>query len=290
MEKKSRYKLTESPFYRMRSKQKLADILGISVKEIHSLTEGEKRYTEFQKPKNNGKWRDISNPIAPLKKIQSRINKLFQRVYVPDYVFGSVPGRSYAKNAALHANKQSLYKLDIESFFPNCTLKKAYWFFSKKMECSSDVAIILAKLITHKGSLPQGSPCSSILSYFIYIDMWDDIALLVQNSECQHTTYIDDITISGDTVPRNLIWQIKKILRKYGHKCARHKEKSCYRKKIEITGVIVGENGVFAPSRQYKKLHDAKLMLSNNSKQSDTDKINKIIVGLQSQIKQILTA
>ncbi|MEO9604392.1 MAG: RNA-directed DNA polymerase, partial [Lentilitoribacter sp.] len=89
--------------------------------------------------------RDINAPIKPLKDVQTRIAVLLSRIAPPDYLFAPVADRSYVDNAAVHRGARSVRLLDIEDFFPSCTINKAIWFFRRGMECAPDVAVILAK-------------------------------------------------------------------------------------------------------------------------------------------------
>ncbi len=194
--------------------------------------------------------RNISAPIAPLKVVQARIAELLNRVAAPDYLFAPVEGRSYVDNAARHIGARSIRLLDIEDFFPSCTINKVIWFFRSRMECSPDVSVILARIVTEGGALPQGSPCSPILAYFAYVEMWEEIENAVASTGCVLSVYADDLTISGRTVPEVLIWELKRILYRHGHRYAARKERARRDRPAEVTGVILAREGVTAPNRQ----------------------------------------
>lgn len=252
----------DSRFFRLRSKSKLASLLYIGVDKLTALASAEDLYFDFQKPKASGGIREISAPRDDLKVVQSRIADLLQRIAPPDYLFAPVAGRSYVDNAAQHRGAASIRLLDIEDFFPSCTANKVIWFFRKHMECSPDVAAILRGIVSRKGSLPQGSPCSPILAYLCYIDMWEEIEEIVLTTGCRLSVYADDLTISGSVVPEQAIWQIKQVLRKHGHRYKASKERSKHLKPAEITGVILTRDRLLAPNRQHKKLHEVRGELS----------------------------
>jgi hypothetical protein len=252
---KRKYELRDSPFFRLRSKAKLARVLQVSPAKLNKLFELEGGYIYFQKPKKKGGSREISAPIPPLKSVQSRIANLLGRVAPPDYLFAPVGGRSYVDNAAHHIGARSVRLLDIEDFFPSCSINKVIWFFRTRMECSPDVAVILARIVTHNRALPQGSPCSPILAYFAYIDMWEEIDAKVRGAGCILSVYADDLTISGGTVPEAMIWELKQTLYRHGHRYALHKERARRDRPAEITGVILTRDGVTAPNRQRQKIH-----------------------------------
>ena len=165
------YGKQDSPFYKLKTKKKLAKLLRTSVGKLKRLSDSEKLYSDFEKEKSSGGFRQISAPHDELKKVHKRIANLLQRIRPPDYLMSPVPGRSYVDNAAYHIGAKSVRQLDIEDFFPNCTANKTIWYFRKQMECSLDVSAILRGIVTRRSSLPQGSPCSPILSYLCYKDM-----------------------------------------------------------------------------------------------------------------------
>lgn len=135
-----KYTLRDSPFFRLRSKAKLAQLLQISPAKLKKLSTLERGYVCFTKPKKKGGVREISAPIPPLKAAQSRIAILLSRVAPPDYLFAPVAGRSYVDNAARHIGARSVHLLDIEDFFPSCSINKIIWFFRNRMECAPDIA------------------------------------------------------------------------------------------------------------------------------------------------------
>ena len=223
------YGKQDSPFYKLKTKKKLAKLLRISVEKLKFLAASEKLYFEFPKKKSDGGSRLISAPRDDLKKVQKRIADLLQRIAPPDYLFAPVSGRSYVDNAAHHLGADSVVVLDIEDFFSNCTANKVIWFFLKQMECSPDVAAILRGIVTRRDSLPQGSPCSPILAYLCYLEMWEEIKHLVNALEtvAKESTKgalsiadLDNLTVSGIDVailrkPEKLIFWRNQLAR-YG--------------------------------------------------------------------------
>ncbi|WP_350334409.1 reverse transcriptase family protein [Coralliovum pocilloporae] len=284
---RAKYQLRDSPFFRLKSKGKLARILQISPAKLKKLSKLEGGYIQFQKPKKNGGNRDISAPIPPLKSVQARVAVLLGRIAPPDYLFAPVEGRSYVDNAARHIGAEALRLLDIEDFFPSCTINKVIWFFHSKMECSTDVALILARIATYDGVLPQGSPCSPILAYFAYIDMWETINELVESAGCKLSVYADDLTISGSTVPEVTIWEIKKTLFQHGHRYAVQKERARKGRAAEVTGVIVTRGRVTAPNRQRQKIYAVRENLKNTKSAKDTKRFEVQLRGRLAQLRQI---
>ena len=279
----------DSPFFRLRSRKKLADLLFVSKTKLEILAREQNLYHDFQKPKPSGGFRTINAPRNDLKGIQKRIAELLQRIAPPDYLFAPVAGRSYVDNAAVHRGTQSIRLLDIEDFFPSCTANKVIWFFHKRMECSPDVAAIIRGIVTRSGSLPQGSPCSPILAHLCYVDMWEEIAQLVDDVNCTLSVYADDLTISGNIVPGTAIWAIKKVLRKHGHRCNVRKERSKHLKPAEITGVILRRDELQVPNRQRKALHDLRRRVRQNTPGKDIVRLKAQLRGREAQMKQVVS-
>ena len=282
------YEEYESPFFRLRSQKKLANLLFASLSTVQIMARSDECYSDFETPKAAGGFRTISAPNSHLKSIQRRIADLLQRISPPNYLFSPVAGRSYVDNAAIHKGATAIHTLDIQDFFPNCTANRVIWFFHKRMHCSIDVAAIIRGLVTKDGSLPQGSPCSPILSFLCYVDMWDEIATLVTHANCKMSVYLDDVTVSGLKVPKTLIWDIKKVLTKHGHAHNKQKERSKYLNPVEITGVIVRDEELQAPNRQHRAIHVLRrdLKLGRNSI-GGVAHMKQQLCGRESQISQI---
>ena len=281
------YEEHDSPFFRLKSRAKLADLLFVSKAKLQTLANESDLYFQFSKPKASGGHRIICAPRIDLKKVQKRIADLLQRITPPDYLFAPVAGRSYVNNAAAHRGAHSIRLLDVEDFFPNCTANRAIWFFHKRMECSRDVAAIIRGIVTRDGSLPQGSPCSPILAYLCYVDMWEEIAQIVEFAGGTLSVYADDLTVSGMTIPEVAIWEIKTVLRKHGHRYNARKERSKRLKPAEITGVILRHDGLHVPNRQHKALRDLKRQLNETRSRQYKSRLNAQLRGRESQFRQV---
>ena len=282
------YSESSSPFFRLRSPKKLASLLYKGQTQLEALAREPDPYTHFPKPKaNGGGVREISAPRDDLKEVQARIAELLQRIAPPDYLFAPVAGRSYVDNAARHLGATSVRLLDVLDFFPSCTGKKVYWFFHTRMQCSSDVAGVITGLVTHEGSLPQGSPCSPILAYLGYVDMWESISTIAKDADCSLSVYADDLTISRKTVPQLAIWEIKQELRRHGHRYNASKERSRHRRPAEITGVILTRDGLHPPNRSRKKLREVREELKRTKSETHRAVLEVRIRGREAQMNQV---
>lgn len=283
---KKYYSERDSIFFRLRSKTKLSKILFADKKKLELLSNGDYYYI-FQKKKDDGTSRLIAAPREDLKRVQRRVAELLHRITPPDHLFAPVAGRSYVDNAAHHAGARVIRLLDIKDFFPSCTAQKVVWFFLKRLECSPDVTAILRGLVTRQGSLPQGSPCSPILAYLCYLEMWDEIAALVERAGCRLSVYADDLTISGEQVPEDVIWDVKRTLFRDGHRTKAEKERSRIERPAEITGVVVSENRLLLPNRLHKQLYMVGEELRKARSADHRESLARRLHGRQAQARQI---
>ena len=263
------YTLRDSPFFRLRTRKKLAALLQVSEAALADISSRTDLYKRRWKHKKEEKWlreqpaaeisqhyRPIDIPDGGLKAIQSRIAKLLGRITPPDWLFSPVKGRSYVDNAACHKGARAFWLLDIADYFPSCTANNVAHFVRSKLECSPDVTAILVHLTTWKQCLPQGSPCSPILAYFSNLGMWGEVEQSVSRAGLRHSVYADDITISGPIIRKEVIWEIKGAVHKHGMKVKAEKELSLIDSPADITGVIVVGDQTKLPNRQLKRLFE----------------------------------
>ncbi|MDJ0736953.1 MAG: reverse transcriptase family protein [Nostocaceae cyanobacterium] len=256
------------------------------------LTHTEDLYLEWERRDSKSKkTRLVEEPKRILKCVQKRIEELLKRIKLPNYVHAPAKGRSYISNAKAHVNAVVVRSLDIEKYFPSTPARHVYCFFHKRMKCSPDVAGILTKLSTFKDHLPTGSPSSAILSYFSHIDMWEAINEIVERANCTLTVYMDDVTISGDCVPDNLIWQVKQQFHRYGLHSNRNKEKHYIGKKsYEVTGVVITDGELKSPNRQHYKMHEVRKKIHLETEPEKRIKLMRSLRGLKAQMQQVREA
>ncbi|WP_407883130.1 reverse transcriptase family protein [Scytonema sp. NUACC26] len=224
-------------------------------------------------------------------RILRRIKEILSQVAIPSFIHSPALGRSYITNAKAHVNSYEVRSLDIKQYFPSSQSWRVYSFFHVVMRCSPDVAGILTKLSTVNGHLPTGSPLSPVLSYFAHIDMWETINEQVEGAGCTLTVYMDDVTISGSSVPGKLIWQIKKEFRRCGLRDNKEKEKHYVgNKPREITGVIVKDGKLNVPNRQRQKMHECRQAIKQETENAEKEHLVQSLKGLESQAQQIQKA
>lgn len=283
-----KYPLDQCALYRCRSRKRLFKLLRTSSAKYAELRDAENLYRTRQKPKKNGGIRTIHAPRGDLKRIQKRINELLMRVEPPDFLMSPVRGRSNIDNADRHRCATSYRLLDVADFYPRCTANKVAEFFTKVLECPPDVTAILVGLTTKDGALPQGSPCSSILAYWAYRDMWDEINRVARDAGCKLSVYVDDITVSGAVVRGETIHTFKRILRKHGHQTKDAKEESRLNKPVTVTGVVLREGNLLLPNAQHHQRHRLRLALEGISDGQERAQLEASIAGHDETERQIV--
>jgi len=281
-----RYAIDQSPLFKLRKRKRLAELLRLSQSDLRYLTKyADSLYSEFDVPKKSGGVRGVENPRRQLKVVQAKIARLLGRIAPPDYLFCPVKGRCYVSNAAQHRGQRVVRCLDVRKYFPSTTSRRVYWFFRTIMCCEKDIAAILARLASYKGHLPTGSPLSPIMAYFAHYDVWEAISAKCRENGYRLTVYIDDVTISAQSLSPHVIWDIKRAIHRSGLRY--HKEKSYVDGPAEITGVIVDGERLLVPNRQLKKIYDTRQSLKSINSQHTEKKLRQKLMGLQGQVAQI---
>lgn len=244
------------------------------------------RYTKFEIPKRTGGKREISAPAKDLKGLQRRVadlltecvNEIYTSKELQDSVaHGFVPGRSIVTNAHPHVGRRYVFNIDLKDFFSTITFPRLYGYFMKDTGflLPKKAATILAQIACHEGKLPQGSPCSPIMSNLIGHILDVHLVRLAAANGCHYTRYADDLTFSTNkpTFPPAIAkpspdkaheWVLGKQLAGLIKKCAFEvnplKTRMRYRDSRQaVTGLTV--NSKINVSSDYR--HDVRAMVSH---------------------------
>ena len=201
----------------------IARLLGYEPKNLayilYKIPDNQK-YSTFKIPKKSGGIRTIKAPHSRLKAVQRRLCELLQdctEELLPNeqrltqdqekqsphrankaISHGFKKGLSIASNAAKHKQKKYVFNIDIEDFFPSINFGRVRGYFikNKNFQLNDKVATILAQIACHENSLPQGSPCSPIISNLIGEVLDIRLLKLAQKYKCTYSRYADDLTFS----------------------------------------------------------------------------------------------
>jgi len=217
--------------------------------------------------KPDGGIRQTYNPADPLKDIQRRINRhLFGRVDFPLYLQGGIRDRKNPRhclaNAKLHSNAKIVINEDISCFFPSITEQHVQDIWQYFFHFPSDIAVILTKLTTYDGLLPQGAPTSSYLSN---LALWKHEAATVENLSMKgirYSRYIDDMTLSSTHFQNNrnktaMIGEVRSMCERNNYQVKRSKHRIEYSGQPMRINNLQINNGVTLPKKERARIRAA---------------------------------
>lgn len=174
-------------------------------------------YKKFKIPKSYGGTREIWAPEKDLKFIQHRLSLLLQRCAEeiniarghvedennPGIAHGFKRKHSIMSNARAHQTRRYVFNVDLHDFFGTIHIGRVIGFFTKDKEFAlhPKVALVLAQIACHEAKLPQGSPCSPVISNLIGHMMDVQLVRLATATGCTYTRYADDLTFSTNKNP-----------------------------------------------------------------------------------------
>lgn len=249
----------------------VAHLLGFKPKALAYLIRGMHpglRYSQFDIPKRSGGKRTISAPNKRLKLLQKRLARHLHLCEVEieavrgvkrRLAHGFKKGQSILTNADVHRKRRYVLNIDLENFFGTINFGRVRGFLIKNKDflLKPDVATVIAQIACHNNALPQGSPCSPVLSNLIANVVDIRLAKLGKANGCSYTRYADDITFSTSMkvfpadlavlVPGSLhLWMPGKALEKAIDQCGftinKGKTRLQYRRsRQDVTGIIVNK-------------------------------------------------
>lgn len=235
--------------------QHLALLMGVKYTTLfYYILHNENFYNEFNISKSSGNKRLINAPSLNLKKIQKWIlDNILSEFQLSEVATGFRKNLNILENAKKHTNKNLVYNIDIENFFPSIKFNDVYYIFYN-VGYSAEVAYALSALLTYKECLPQGSPASPYISNIICYKMDESLKQVAYDFNGEYTRYADDMTFSTDNIPELLRKKsvIKKIVNFYNFKLNDSKERSQFQNQTQmVTGLIV--NKEVKVRRKFKK-------------------------------------
>jgi hypothetical protein len=215
----------------IRSVGALSKALGVSKELVLEQAECASSRYRLAKPivKPDGSIRQPFDALHPLKGIHGKIKTaIFYKVVFPLYLTGSLRGRNYRVNAALHAGAKIVICEDIEGFFPATSAALVRQIWQQVFKFPDEVANLLTLLTTKDGFLPQGAITSSYLANLAF---WKDEPILqakMAEKGITYSRYVDDVTISSKTFLSNeqqseAIARVYGMLAKAGYRAKRRK-------------------------------------------------------------------
>ncbi|OFC37016.1 retron Ec67 family RNA-directed DNA polymerase/endonuclease [Acidithiobacillus caldus] len=247
----------------------LAKLLGFTPKGVSFVLYkmGEtKKYRSFEIPKKSGGFRIIHAPEPQLALLQRRLAKFLydcvqeRKKKYPRFWFASHgfhQGRTIVSNAEVHKRRRFVFNIDLENFFGMINFGRVRGFFlhDSMFVLEPKIATIIAQIACHENVLPQGSPCSPVISNLIGNILDSRLLALARDARCTYTRYADDLTFSTNEkfFPTEIAvnvhgadWQVasklKKTIEKTGFLINPAKTRmSLRRSRQTVTGLVVND-------------------------------------------------
>ena len=88
--------------------------------------------------------------------------------------------------------------VDLKDYFPsfNFGRVRGYFLKNRNFDLHPDIATLIAQIVCHDNSLPQGAPTSPIVSELITSILDQRLGRLSKRNHCTYSRYADDITFS----------------------------------------------------------------------------------------------
>jgi RNA-directed DNA polymerase len=236
----------------MKTLQDLASVLNVTESVLKQLAEtAPLKYQESKIKKKTGGFRVIEAPHPELKRVQ---RKLLDSVLHPldchPILFGG-PNSSTRKAAIPHRHQPLVMALDIKTFFPSVTAKQVSHALLR-LGFSSEVSIVITRLVTRNRRLPQGAPTSPAMARLALHPLCEEIQKLLRkiHHETRVSVYVDDLTISGPAGLIRLRGTIVKMFKRHGFVINPEKIRSMKQNvPQEVLGISV--NGNLKPGTEF---------------------------------------
>ena len=236
------------------------------------------KYKQFEIPKRSGGKRILNAPSPDLKKLQRRLATVLEtcvteinekRNVTTVLSHGFRPKYSIISNASMHRKRRYIFNIDLENFFGSINFGRVRGFFitNKNFELNPAVATVLAQIACHENSLPQGSPCSPVITNLIGHIVDIRLAKLAFETGCTYSRYADDLTFSTNKkiFPEKIAsitdiekqqWQVghslNKLIKKAGFTINKSKTRMQYHySRQDVTGLTV--NRITNTKTEYRR-------------------------------------
>lgn len=238
-----------------------------------------KKYYSFEITKKSGGKRLIQAPAPKELKSLQRIladclyrccNELEKAEKRNSLAHGFKKNHSIHTNANMHKHKRYILSFDIKNFFPSINFGRVRGYFikNKGFKLNEKIATIIAQIACHENQLPQGSPCSPIISNLVAHLLDVPLVQLARQYGLTYSRYADDITFSTNQKDfpveiaiqdsnKQEIWEIsetvKQIVSYSGFEINSKKTRMRYKNfRQTVTGLVVNKK-INVRKEYYKK-------------------------------------
>lgn len=252
-----RYALERSPFRQSPTQRKVAELLGETKADLHRLANFKEQFIVRRQivTGRKSKTRDLAYPVSRLRAVHEKMKFHLNKIKQPDYLYSPRRGRGQRDNAVEHLDQEQYLTLDIKKFYPSTTSNMVRRWFVNELGMYGDVAALLSDLFTIDGRASFGSPLTPVLCSLVHRPMFDEIAALCHARGLAYSVWVDDLTISGRFVPREVLDGIREIVRRHGLKSHSIAYRSGNRP-VYITGIGVVGASLVAPNSLNLKIRE----------------------------------
>lgn len=199
-------------------------------------------YSHFYITKKRGGKRDISSPLSDLYSMQKNLQLYLETILnINENTHGFVKGKSHITNALAHKNSCYVLNCDIKNFFGSIN-RNMVFVMLKNLNCDDVTANKLSEFSTLNDCLPQGSPCSPILSN-LYLEKFDVLMnQYAEENEMLYSRYVDDITFSSkneinvNSTLKKVNFELKRLNLRLNYKKTRVLSSKNF---LEVTGIRI---------------------------------------------------
>lgn len=228
----------------------LARVVGISTDLVQRKLDGDATlFTLHRIPKRRpGTYRDVwevtdEGLCDGLKTLEGRLFDFIKATksdFPHSSCHGYVPKRSILTNAETHLRAKVLVRADIRDFFLSITTARVITLLLE-FGLPSTPAQLLAKFLTHNGSLPLGFPTSPTVSNAVCLELDRKLTALSVALGARYSRYSDDLTFSSiGAVPSRI--DISSIVEEQGFQLNRDKYRVKNRGQVfYVTGLSISE-------------------------------------------------
>ena len=239
-----------------REASSLARDLGVPLGALYAVSRHLSRhYRPVERPKAGGGVRRLWVPHARLKEIQRRILHRLLDYRVPSpwataYRFGGGP----VPNAARHAGRPWLLKLDIQGFFDHILYRDVKEAAFPADTFAEPLRVLLSMLCYYREGLPQGAPTSPAVANLVMAGFDRQVGAWCGARGIVYTRYCDDMAFSASHRMEGLLLFVEAALGERGLFLRRDKTLLAGpgQRKL-VTGLVVNE-GVDLPAPRRRAL------------------------------------
>lgn len=228
------------------------------------------------------------DPAAEVLKIKISNSAIRQ----PSLSHGFTRQRSILTNAVMHLGQKNVLNIDLENFFDSFNFGRVRGFFikNKNFELSPSIATVIAQIACYKDTLPQGSPCSPVITNLITHHLDIRLASLANRYKCTYTRYADDITFSTrlSIFPPEIMRdtlngfapgkRLKRAIKHAGFSINERKTRIQYKNsRQDVTGLIV--NKTLGVKSEYWRTARAKCNSLFNTGSFTTERKGELVEG-----------